>query len=164
MKKLLLAAAAVVAMNMSHGAIAQTGSNAKDDIAVLISQIQADRRAIVLQNMNLTAEETTAFVPIYDEYQAEQKAIAKERVDIIDKFAKHYNMTSGTEQMDSQKSAEILKSWMKLEDRDLALTKRYIKRYEKVLNSTQVLRLVQIENKIDALMAVEMAQMIPLAQ
>ncbi len=164
MKKFLLAAAAAVALNMSHGALAQSGANAVDDTQLLISQIQADRKALVLQNMNMTAEETAAFIPIYDEYQAEQKTLAGERVALVDKFAKHYNAAVDADQsMDENAAAKILKSWSSLEDRDLALGKKYIKRFEKILPSSKVLRLVQIENKVNALIDIQMAQMIPLA-
>ena len=80
MRKIMLAAAAAIALNMSHGALAQSGANATDDVQVLISQVQADRKALVLENMGMTAAETEAFLPIYAEYQAEQKKLAEERV------------------------------------------------------------------------------------
>jgi hypothetical protein len=165
MKKIILAAAAAIALNMSHGALAQSGANAVDDTQLLISQIQADRKAVVLQNMGMTDEETAAFVPIYDEYQAEQKKLAEERIAIVDKFAKHYNSAvDAATSMDDNAAAKILKSWSQLEDRDLALNKKYVKRFEKVLPASKVLRLVQIENKINALVDIQMAQMIPLAR
>lgn len=165
MRKIMLAAAAAIALNMSQGALAQSGANATDDVQVLISQIQADRKALVLENMGLTTSETQAFLPIYSEYQTEQKKLAEERVALINKFAKHYNAAADSaSSMDDAAAAKILKRWTELEDQDVSLGKKYIKRFEKVLPATKVLRLVQIENKINALMDIQMASMIPLAQ
>jgi hypothetical protein len=58
----------------------------------------------------------------------------------------------------------ILKDWMSLEDSRLDLTKKYAKRFEKVLSAPKVLRFVQIENKLDTAVEMEAVRIIPLAK
>ena len=56
MKKILIAFAALAAFGAAEVTFAQA-TNAKDDTELLISQIQTDKRAIVLAAMQLTDAE-----------------------------------------------------------------------------------------------------------
>jgi hypothetical protein len=129
-----------------------------DENQVLLSQIQTDKRAIVLRGLQLTDAESAAFIPIYDEYQAEQKKIADRTIATLDKFAANYDS------MTDDAARGILKDWVGLEDSRLDLTKKYIKRFEKVLPAQKVLRFVQIENKLDTVLEMQAVRIIPLAK
>ena len=61
----------------SQGRSQHSRINAEDQ--VLLSQIQADKPAVVLKSLELTDPESRAFTPIYDEYQDERKEIAERR-------------------------------------------------------------------------------------
>jgi hypothetical protein len=157
MKKIMLAAAAVAALGFQHAAPAQTSST-YDDTQVLLSQIQSDRRAIALAGLGLSDAETSKFIPIYDEYQREQKALAEKSIDVINKFAANYDS------MTDDAAKTIMKDWFKVQDDRVAMTKKYAKRLEKVLPNAKVLRWVQIENKMNALTSFEAARIVPLAK
>ncbi len=158
MKKIILAAAAVAALGFQHTVPAQTGGSSYDDTQVLLSQIQSDRRAIALAGLGLSDAETSKFIPIYDEYQREQKALAEKSIDVINKFAANYDSMSD----DAAKT--IMKDWFKVQDDRVAMMKKYSKRLEKVLPNSKVLRWVQIENKMNALTSFEAARIVPLAK
>jgi hypothetical protein len=157
MKKLMLAAAALAALGFQAQAPAQT-SSMYDDQQVLLSQIETDRRAIALAGLGLSDAETRQFIPVYDEYQAEQKAIAQKTIDVINKFAANYDS------MTDDAAKEIMKEWFKIQDDRISLMKKYAKKLEKVLPNNKVLRWVQIENKLNAVTAVEAARIVPLAR
>lgn len=157
MKKLMLAAAALAALGFQAQAPAQTPSM-YDDQQVLLSQIQTDRRAIALAGLGLDDAQTRAFIPIYDEYQADQKAIAQKTIDVINKFAANYDS------MTDDAAKEILKEWFKTQEDRVELMKKYSKKLEKVLPNAKVLRWVQIENKLNAVTSVEAARIVPLAK
>jgi hypothetical protein len=157
MKKLMLAAAAVAALGFQHSVPAQTGSN-YDDTQVLLSQIQSDRRAIALAGLGLSDAETSKFIPIYDEYQREEKALAQRSIDVINKFAANFDS------MTDDAARTIMKDWFKIQDDRVALMKKYSKKLEKELPASKVLRWVQIENKMNALTSFEAARIVPLAQ
>jgi len=121
MKNLMLAAAAFAMLGFQQAAPAQT-ANTYDDTQVLLAQIQADRRAIVMTGLQLSDAETSKFSPIYDEYQREHKALAEKYIDVVNKFAANY------ESMTDDAAASILKDWFKIADERTALTKKYAKR------------------------------------
>jgi len=157
MKKLLLALTAVTALGAVQTTLAQTTPNPRDQAELIISQIQADKRAVVLEAMNLTDAEVAKFAPIYDDYQADMQNIARRTADVINKFASNYDTMTD----DAAKS--ILKDFFKVRDDRSALLKSYAKKMEKALPASKVLRWVQVENKLNALLDFEAARIVPLS-
>lgn len=155
MNKSFVAIAALAVCAVS-GPLAAQSTN--DENQALLSQIQTDKRAIVLKGLQLTASESAAFTPIYDEYEAERKQLADRTVALLDKFVANYDS------MTDDAARGILKDWLSLEDSRLDLTKKYAKRFEKVLPAPKVLRFVQIENKLDTAVEMEAVRLVPLAK
>ena len=154
-RKILAVVAALASLVTSPSALAQTMSTS-DENQLLMSQIQTDKRAIVLNAMQLTDTEVAAFTPVYDQYQAEMKALLQRGGDLLDKYAANY------ESMTDDAAKDILKDVLKLRDDRQAVVKKYAKRLGKVLSPTDVLRWVQIEHKTLALLDVQAAAAIPL--
>jgi hypothetical protein len=157
MKKTLLAFAAIAAFGAAQTTLAQTTPNSRDQAEVIISQIQADKRAVVLDAMNLSDAEVAKFTPIYDDYQAKMKGIMTRGTDVITKFASNY------ESMTDDAAKSIMKDFFKVRDDRNALVKEYAKKMEKALPTTKVLRWVQVENKLNALLDYEAARLVPLS-
>jgi hypothetical protein len=155
MNRAIVALAAFAACAVAAPADAQSQN---DENQVLISQIQTDKRAVVLRGLQLTDTQSRAFIPIYDEYQAERKKLADRSVALLNKFVANYDS------MTDDAAKGILKDWFGIEDERMSLIKKYAKRFEKVLPATTVLRFVQIENKLDTLIEMQAVQAIPLAQ
>jgi hypothetical protein len=156
MKKILLAFAAVAAVGVTQTTLAQTTPNSRDQAEVIISQIQADKRAVVLDAMNLNDAEIAKFTPIYDDYQAEMKSLMGRSSDVVNKFAANYDTMTD----DAAKS--IMSDFFKVRDDRNALVKKYAKKMEKALPPSKVLRWVQVENKLNALLDYEAARIVPL--
>jgi len=157
MKKILIAFAAVAALGAAETTLAQ-GANAKDDAELLISQIQTDKRAIVLSTLQLTDPQVQAFTPIYDEYQREMKDLFGRGSEIINKFAANYGA------MTDDAAKDIMKDFFKLRDDRNAVLEKYSKRMQKALPPTKVLQWLQVENKLNALLDVEAAASIPISR
>jgi hypothetical protein len=66
--------------------------------------------------------------------------------------------------MTDDAARKILKDWFSLQDYEVALTRKYAKRLEKVLPPAKVIRFVQIENKLDTLLKLKAVANIPLAR
>jgi capsular polysaccharide biosynthesis protein len=157
MKKMLLAVAAVAALGATGTTLAQTTPNSRDQTELLVSQIQTDKRAVVLAAMKMSDAEVAKFTPIYDAYQAETKELIKRGTEVLNMFASNYDTMTD----DAAKS--ILKDFFKVRDDRQALVKKYAKKLEKELPATKVLRWVQIENKLNALLDYEAARIVPLS-
>ena len=156
MKKLLIAVAAIATFGAAEASLAQT-TTSTDDTQLLISQIQADKRAVVLGALELTDPEVAVFTPIYDEYQAEMKGLFQRGVDVLNKFAANYGS------MTDAAAKDIMNEWFSIRDDRNAVIKKYAKKLGKKLPATDVLRWVQIENKLNALLDVQAARVVPIS-
>jgi len=156
MKPLLLAFAAFAALGAADVTLAQT-SSLRSDTELLISQIQSDKRAVVLAAMDLSDQEVAAFTPIYDEYQREMKDVYQRGTEVMNKFAANYDS------MTDDAAKAITKDFFEVRDDRYDLTEKYAKKLGKVLPASDVLRWVQVENKLNALLDYEAASMVPLA-
>jgi len=159
MNRHLLALTAGMLLMGTAAAQAQTQSpNLNDDTQMLLSQIQADKAAVVLKSLELTDPEARAFTPVYDEYQKERKEIAQRQIAELNKFASNYGS------MTDKAAGEILKNWFKIQEDKNDLVKKYAKKFEHVLPKTKVLRFVQVENKLETVVDLQAARVIPLAK
>ena len=160
MKKILIALAAVASLGAAAGAPAQSSGtvNMSDQEQQLVSQIQSDKRAIVLSTLGLTDAEVAAFTPIYDKYQADRKLLMQRGVDLINAYSSNYDS------MTDAAAKGLLKDWFKLQEDELALVQGTAKKLDKVLPTARVLRFVQVENKLNTLLRLPGIQGIPLAK
>jgi len=159
MNRSLLALTAGMLLMGNAAAHAQTQSpNLNDDTQMLLSQIQADKAAVVLRSLELTDPEARAFTPVYDEYQKERKEIAQRQIAELNKFASNYGS------MTDKAAGEILKSWFKIQEDKNDLVEKYAKKFDHVLPKTKVLRFVQVENKLETVVDLQAARVIPLAK
>jgi soluble lytic murein transglycosylase-like protein len=147
--------AALAALGAPHAVRAQPRH---DEQQLLIAQIQADKSAIVLRSMELDDAQVQAFTPIYDEYQLERKKLFDRTANLLNLYAASY------ESMTDDAGRTILKDWFALQEDEIALTRKYAKRLEKVLPPAKVVRFVQIENKLDTLLRLKAEDKIPLAR
>ena len=77
---------------------------------------------------------------------------------MLDKFAANYGS------MTDEAAKEILKEALKLRDDRNATMRKYAKKLERELPAVKVLQWVQIENKLNTLLDVQAAAVIPIAQ
>src|SRR5512145_1824840 len=157
MKRIVITLAGLAAFGAVLPAVAQT-TNTKDDLQLLISQIQTDKRAIVLRTLDLNDAQVAAFTPIYDAYQAEMKVLMERSGAMLDKFAANYGS------MTDDAAREILKEALKLRDDRNATMRKYAKKLERELPAVKVLQWVQVENKLNTLLDMQAAAVIPIAQ
>ena len=157
MKKILIAFAAVAALGAAETTLAQ-GANARDQSELLISQIQTDKRAIVLSALQLTDPQVQAFTPIYDEYQREMKDLFGRGSEIINKFAANYGA------MTDDAAKDIMKDFFEVRDDRNAILEKYAKKMQKALPATKVLQWLQVENKLNTLLDAEDAATIPVSR
>jgi hypothetical protein len=157
MKQIAIALTALVALGAAEASLAQA-VNTRDQNELIISQIQADKRAVVLSALQLTDTQVAAFTPIYDEYQREMKGVMSRGSDVINKFAANYGS------MTDDAAKGIMKDFFKVRNERNALVEKYAKKLGRELPATKVLQWVQVENKLNTLLDAEAASIIPLSR
>jgi hypothetical protein len=129
-----------------------------DEIEMVRSMAQLDRRSIIEQGMQLTPEEAGQFWPVYDEYSADQKRTNDQLVKLITDYAAAY------ESLDDKTAATLRNNLFDLQGDLLSLRKNYAKKFSKVLSQVKVTRFFQLEQKMDAVQNLKLARQIPLVR
>lgn len=157
MRFVSLALTAVIAAAATPGlAFAQEGVRADEQI--LIKQIQTDRRAVYAQNLELTEQESKAFWPIYDEFESASKKITDARLELLNQYAEKYDALTDAD------ARQMLGRRMELDKQAFTLRQKYAKKVQQALPSVKALRYVQLQDRIDNLLAGNMYSLIPLAR
>ena len=137
---------------------AQQTSGVKADEQIVIKQIQTDRRAVYAQNLELTDQESKAFWPVYDEFEAAMKKVTDARLDLLNQYAEKYDALNEAD------AKQMLARRLELDKQAFALRQKYAKRVQKVLPSAKALRYVQLQDRVDNILAGNMYSLIPLAR
>ena len=129
-----------------------------DEIELTRSVIQTQRQAIIAKNLKLTEAEGEQFWPAFRSYRGELGALIDRRVAMIKSYAESFNADSMTD----SKADALIKEYFAIEEARLKLQKRWWEKFSKILPATKAARYYQLENKLDAVVAVELADQIPL--
>jgi len=127
-----------------------------DAIELTRSVVQVERKAVVAKAMELTEQESQAFWPVYNEYWNDLNKINDRKVKLIMDYAKNYGNISDT------MAKDMLKEFFDIQSATLKFKKKYVKKFENVLSPKKVFRYFQTENKLDALINIQLASEIPL--
>jgi hypothetical protein len=119
-----------------------------DNMDIVREKVQADKKLLVAENMQLTEKEAKAFWPVYEAYQNELFLLRSKSIKLIS--------------MTDKEAKKLLDEYMTIEGLRLKLRQAYLPKFRKVLPERKVARYYQIENKIQAVLNYELAKNIPL--
>jgi len=142
-------------------AFAQTNEqfdDLNDAIEMVRSMAALERRAVIAEQLQLTGEESTKFWPIYDDYAADKKRINDRLIKIITDYGANF------ENLSDELATSLVDDHMDVQSDLLKVRSRYLRKFDKVLAPKTLARFYQIENKIDAVTNVVMAEGIPLIE
>ena len=126
------------------------------DVEMLRTNLRAQRKQIVAQNMNLTADEATKFWPIFEQYRKEAIKPNDERWAVIkDYAANHSTMT------DAQ-AYNYIRRLAAVDEELIALRLRYVAVFEKVISPRKTALWYQIDRRIDLLINLQLSTQIPM--
>lgn len=127
-----------------------------DDIAVLRQDIQADKTEIISRNMNFNDEQSKAFWPIYRDYAHDQQKIGDQRVALIKDYAENYD------KIDDAQADSYISRWVKFDEDSAKLRNKYIGKFKKAIGAKQTARFLQVDNRLNLLVNVQLAALLPL--
>ncbi|HTX54692.1 MAG TPA: hypothetical protein VMD08_14895 [Candidatus Baltobacteraceae bacterium] len=127
-----------------------------DNMQIVLEKISADKKLLVAENMQLTEAEAKAFWPIYGHYQDELFLLRGRTAKLITDYATAYD------QMNDATAKRLLDEYLTIQALGLKLQQVYLPKFRAVLPEVKVARYYQIENKIHAALAYELAAKIPL--
>jgi hypothetical protein len=129
----------------------QAKSGKQGQIELSRQIIQMRRQEIVNQMMTLTKEESEPFWQLYQEWRGKQTGLGDRKVTLITQLGE--NVVDLTD----DKAKTMLDEWMKIQEDELQLKKEYLKKFRKILPERKVARFFQLESKMDAAVAYDLA-------
>ncbi len=157
MKSTIITVVVVLAVALVAGApgvLAQASET--DQLQQLRAEIQADRQAVVAANLGLTDAEGAAFWPLYREYRGELSKVGDRTQKLIQDYAKVYDTAT------AEQAKAMVDEMLAVQQAELKVKESYVPKFRKVIPEVKVARFLQIENKIDALIRLQLAADIPL--
>ena len=120
--------------------------------------ILANRTQIVLNTLELNKEQVDAFSPVYLDYWEEMNEINGRLADLILDYSDNF------ENLTDEKALSMLDGYLDIQKKKLALKKKYVKKFKKVLTPKKLVQYYQTENKLDAIIMMELAKGVPLVK
>lgn len=163
MKSELVMKAASVALAILLLGLAARGAEgdpSADNLQILREKIRADKKLLVADNMELTESEAKGFWPVYDEYQKDLQGINRRIAALLESYAD--DLRSGTLTDDGAK--KLIEESVAIEQAEADLKSRYAPKLGKVLPARKVVRYLQIENKIRAVVRYDLVSGLPLVE
>jgi hypothetical protein len=128
------------------------------DINVTRKVINDKRNTALAYNMSFTQQEKEKFWPIYREYREAMGKVGDKRVAVIVDYAEHMNS------MTEARAKQLLDQSFAVQKETIKVKERYVRKFRKVLPETKVVRLMQVENRMDAMIDLKLAEGIPLME
>ena len=156
MMKRLSALFLVGLMACALPALAQEASDA--NMEILKQKLKADKKLLVANNMELSDAEAKKFWPVYDAYQKDLEQVNQKLGQTIRDYAEAFNKGS----IPDNTAKKLLNDVFSIEEQETKLKRTYAEKLEKAIPYSKVARYIQIEQKIRALIKMELAAQIPL--
>ena len=106
--------------------------------------------------MKLTEQESSTFWPTYRDYRAGMDKVGDGRMELVLEYADLYP------DVPEDRAKAMLKKYTALEAKAVDVRNKYLKKLNKVLPASKVLRFAQLENRLDLAVRVQIAATIPL--
>jgi len=125
-------------------------------VALSRESIQTQKRFIIGGSLPLDAREAERFWPLYEEYQRELAPVGERWARLVSDFSRSYQTLT-----DAQSQA-MMNEAIAVDEQQLALRKKYLKRMAVVLPARKLALYFQLESKLDAVVRYDIARTLPL--
>jgi hypothetical protein len=123
-------------------------------------KLEADKKSIVAQYMELTESEAQRFWPVYEEIQTDLRELDRRLRDLLQSYAADYRSQS----LSDEKAKQLLDAWIAIEQDGAKHRGAYAPKVLKVLPPKKAARYLQIENEYRTLVRYDLAATVPLVQ
>ena len=148
MKKLLLIAFLFIS------AFGYAQSN-KEEVDLFQSMYGMDKKELVAEFIKLQGAQKDEFWKLYDAYEVDRKAIGKERISLLEKYAMNY----GT--MDESMMDDIMKASMELVGKTDKLQASYYGKIKKAVGVKPAAQFLQLESYLSSAIRAAILEEIP---
>ncbi|MDH3924731.1 MAG: hypothetical protein OET41_08990 [Xanthomonadales bacterium] len=155
MKKLI---ALLICFLLATPLAAQQSLTAEAQRNVNISRKMVDdkRNTQIAMFMSFSQEEKEKFWPLYREYREAMAGVGDKRLAVIVDYA------NNVDRMTDPLAKQLLDRSFKVDKEFIQTKERYVKKFRRILPDIKVVRLMQLENRMDIAVDMKVAEGIPL--
>ena len=135
---------------------AEASPEVKAAIESARAELRADREKLIAANLPLTTAQADAFWPLYRQYSADRAKAWDLRIQVVLDYAAAYP------DVDDATAADLVQRSLKWNREMTRLTESYVKKFSRILPATTVMRLLQIESRVDTVIAARLQGGVPL--
>ena len=128
------------------------------DINIQRKVINDQRNTALAYNMSFTQMEKEKFWPVYREYREAMGSVGDKRVAVIVEYAEYMDS------MSQARAKQLLDRSFTVQKESIKIKERYVRKFRKFLPDTKVVRLMQVENRMDSMIDLKLAEGIPLME
>jgi hypothetical protein len=161
MKKYIFVVAVMLmgAMPLQY-AHAESGMTTKQKVMQDILAMEEERKAVVAQNLQLTAGEADAFWNVYANYRDQMVHAITLGTTVIVDYADAYNNKS----LSDKGALNLTNRYLNAMGKQIKVKKSFVKKFKKVLPAKKVARFYQIDNRLDQLVKMQVSSHVPLVE
>jgi len=149
MKRILLT---LIFSAFTLGVFAQIQS---EDLAIIQSYFQKDKKDLVKQNIKMSDVQAQAFWPIYDAYEAKRLTLSNERAAIINDYLKGFSTLTG------QEAIALVNRTFANDKSFTDLQKSYFKKFSNAIGGLNAAKYYQLENYLTEIVRMRVQDEIP---
>jgi len=149
MKKLVLAVSCLMF------AFAVNAQVSKDDVQIIQATFGKEKAELVKAYMKIPVEQDAAFWSLYDKYEEERRASGREKLALIEEYAKAY------ETLDDKKAADLMNKKLKIADSYTKMQKKYYDLFAKQFGGRQAAKFFQLEDYLENIIRLGIQESIP---
>jgi phage terminase small subunit len=120
--------------------------------------LKTEYKTIIIESLNFSDEEATAFWPIFNDFFDQKSALLDEDMKMLKDYADHYD------QLDDAKIKSLVHGAMGVDSKRLKLRESYFKKISKVLPARKAGKLYQIDNQVSILLDFQIISQVPLIE
>jgi len=147
----------ILLIALSPSATAQdSGDNLRAYLELAATDLRARTMEIISGSMNFTEEEGKLFWPTYKEFASELDAVSDQMTEIMKDYEKNVKALSDT------KAKELAEKVFAANEQKARINRKYYEKFIKVLPPTRVLQFFQLSHRIDTLVNLRIASILPM--
>ena len=125
-------------------------------IALIRSDLQAQKTVVLHQNLTLSEDEAKKFWPLQRSYENDLEKLGDERVDVIREYTKNWSNLS------DETAKSLGKRLLDYHKKRVELDQKYFERVSKEISPTVAAKFFQIEIQLDELIDIGVGSSVPL--
>jgi hypothetical protein len=133
-------------------------AGAQDLLEMIKRDINAERRTIVAEAVNIPLDQETEFWKMYNAMEQELDILTDKRAKNIEKFANNY------ENITDDVADELAKTYFDIVSTRTKINKAYYKKASKLISKKEAARLIQLLGQIQLLIDIQIAAEVPLIE